>query len=191
MKKIGLAIGIIVIFLFILDQTIFKDKGLNHESKQSSTYPKVEDQASVPIGLDEDEKAPSFTIQTIDGKEVSLEQFRGKKILLNFWATWCPPCKKEMPEMQKFYEEYESKDYLVLAVNVTVAEKTSKAVSSFVDDYGLTFPVLMDEKGEVAHQFEILSYPTSYFIDSDGIIRKKIVGGLSKEMLYREMSLLP
>ncbi|MDQ0155063.1 TlpA disulfide reductase family protein [Robertmurraya andreesenii] len=191
MKKIGLAIGIIVIFLFILDQTIFKDKGPNHVSKQSSTYPKVEDQASVPIGLDEDEKAPSFTIQTIDGKEVSLEQFRGKKILLNFWATWCPPCKKEMPEMQKFYEEYESKDYLVLAVNVTVAEKTSKAVSSFVDDYGLTFPVLMDEKGEVAHQFEILSYPTSYFIDSDGIIRKKIVGGLSKEMLYREMSLLP
>lgn len=191
MKKILLVIGIIVILLFLLEFTVLKDKKLDNQSNQSETYERMENPDLVPLGLDPEERAPSFTIQTLTGETVSLEDFRGKRILLNFWATWCPPCKEEMPDMQTLYNEFKDQDFVVLAVNVTITEKSSEAVTKFVEDYDLNFPILMDEKGEVAHQYEILSYPTSFFIDSDGIIRKKIVGGLSKKVMQSEMSLLP
>lgn len=191
MKKILLVIGIIVILLFLLEFTVLKDKKLDNQSNQSETYERMENPDLVPLGLDPEERAPSFTIQTLTGETVSLEDFRGKRILLNFWATWCPPCKEEMPDMQTLYNEFKDQDFVVLAVNVTITEKSSEVVTKFVEDYDLNFPILMDEKGEVAHQYEILSYPTSFFIDSDGIIRKKIVGGLSKKVMQSEMSLLP
>jgi peroxiredoxin len=191
MKKFLLVAAIIVIGLFIIDITILQDDGLVEKSTNGNTYERYEDPDALPLGLDLEERAPSFTLTTLDGKTVTLEDYKGKKILLNFWATWCPPCKAEMPDMQQMYEEHKNEDFVVLAVNVTVTEKKAEDVSAFVEEYGLTFPILMDEKGKVAHQFEILSYPTSYFIDSDGVIRGKVIGALSKESMYKEMSLLP
>lgn len=191
MKKFLLVAAIIVVALFIIDITILQDDGLVEKTTEGNQYERYEDPSSLPIGLDLEERAPSFTLSTLDGKTVSLEDYKGKKILLNFWATWCPPCKAEMPDMQEMYEENKEKDFVVLGVNVTVTEKNADDVSTFVEDYQLSFPILMDVKGKVAHQFEILSYPTSYFIDSDGVIRGKVIGALSKETMYKEMSLLP
>lgn len=188
MKKILLLIAVLIGLLVMIDFTILNDKV--DKSERRDTY-EVIDPETIELGLDEKEKAPSFKIQTLAGESVTLEDYRGKKILLNFWATWCPPCKEEMPYMQQFYEEYADEDYVVLAVNVTPSEKSKEDVASFIEEYALTFPVLMDEEGEITHQYEILSYPTSYFIDSHGVIRKKIVGGMSKDMILREMLLLP
>ncbi|MGG0716885.1 TlpA disulfide reductase family protein [Robertmurraya massiliosenegalensis] len=191
MKKFLLIFVSIIILLVIIDRTILKKNSGENDSIQSAQYERMEDLESLPVGLKIEERAPSFSLTTLDGKEVTLEDFLGKKILLNFWATWCPPCKEEMPDMQELYVEHKEDDFVVLAVNVTITEKNRDDVNKFVEEYELTFPILMDESGKVANQYEILSYPTSYFIDSDGVVRAKIVGGLSKEVMFKEMILLP
>lgn len=107
----------------------------------------------------------------------------GKKVILNFWATWCPPCKAEMPHMQEFYVDQKGNKVEILAVNLTTAEKDSNNIGKFVNDYGLTFPILLDSNGEIGETYQAFSIPTSYIIDTKGIIRKKIVGPMDKEMM--------
>lgn len=189
MKKVILIVVAIVLFLILLEQTILKDKGVVEETAE--TYEKIENPETLQIGLEPEKLAPLFTLQTLEGDTVSLEDYRGQKIMLNFWATWCPPCKEEMPDMQEIYEEKQQEEIAILAINVTPSEKNPKLVNSFVEEYGLTFPILMDEQGAVTYQYEILSYPTSYFIDTDGVVRKKVIGGLTKERILQELSLLP
>lgn len=191
MKKILLIVAIIIGFLFIMDMTLLKDNGLVENTANNEKYEKIENPNDLPVGLEVEERAPSFELTTLDGEKISSDDLKGKKVLLNFWATWCPPCKEEMPDMQNLYEEYKDEDVAVVGVNVTSTEKNREDVEKFVKEYQLTFPILMDELGEVTHQFEILSFPTTYFIDSDGVIRSKVIGALSKEKMYAEMNLLP
>lgn len=191
MKKILLIVAIIIGFLFIMDMTLLKDNGLVENTANNEKYEKIENPNDLPVGLEVEERAPSFELTTLDGEKISSDDLKGKKVLLNFWATWCPPCKEEMPDMQNLYEEYKDEDVAVVGVNVTSTEKNREDVEKFVKEYQLTFPILMDEIGEVTHQFEILSFPTTYFIDSDGVIRSKVIGALSKEKMYAEMNLLP
>ncbi|MEK4147700.1 TlpA disulfide reductase family protein [Robertmurraya sp. FSL W8-0741] len=191
MKKFLFIFVSIVILLFIIDRTILKQSSDDSDKVSGEQYEKIADPDSLPVGVKKEERAPSFAITTLDGEDVTLDDYKGKKVLLNFWATWCPPCRKEMPDMQQLYEENRDDDFVVLAVNMTNTEKKRSDVVQFVDHYQLTFPILMDENGKVAQQYEILSYPTSFFIDSDGVIRGKIVGEMSKEMMYKEMILLP
>lgn len=191
LKKILLLIAAIILVLFVVDSTLLKDNNALEKVNENETYEKIAEAESLPVGLDNEERAPSFTVQTLTGETTTIEDYLGKKILLNFWATWCPPCKEEMPYMNEFYMEYEGEDYVVLAVNVTSTEKSKEDVTKFVEEHSLNFPILMDEMGEIAHQYEILSYPTSFFIDTEGVIRNRIVGTLSKDMIYREMLLLP
>lgn len=191
MKKFLIVAAVIAVVLFIIDKTVLKDNGLVEKTIQVDQYEKHENPENLPVGLKKDHRAPTFSIKTLAGETVSLEDYKGKKILLNFWATWCPPCKAEMPDMEELYNEYKDEDFVVLAVNATISEKSRKDVESFVNDYQLTFPILLDEKGTVAAEYEILSYPSTYFIDSDGVVRNKIVGALSKELMYKEMIQLP
>ena len=137
----------------------------------------------VEVGISEGQSAPDFTLKTTSGKEMKLSEFRGKKVILNFWASWCPPCKAEMPHMQEFYVENKESNAALLSVNLTTAEKKSSDVAKFVDEYELTFPVLLDEEGHIGQIYQAYAIPTSYLIDSRGIIRKKIVGPMDKEMM--------
>lgn len=191
MKKFLLIFASIVILLVIIERTILKNNHDMNDQLLHDQYERMENPDALPVGLKVEERAPSFALVTLEGEEVTLEDFRGKKILLNFWATWCPPCKEEMPYMQELFEDYKKDDFVVLAVNVTITEKNRDDVDKFITEHELSFPILMDESGKVARQYEVLSYPTSYFIDSDGVIRAKIVGGVSKEMMYKEMIQLP
>ncbi|MFZ5631689.1 MAG: TlpA family protein disulfide reductase [Bacillota bacterium] len=137
---------------------------------------------SVQTGTETGQLAPDFTLTGPDGKEVSLSSFRGKPVMLNFWATWCPPCKEEMPAIQKFFTQ-RGQEMQVLAVNLTVSEKAPDQVGDFLKSNGYTFPVLLDKKGDTARQYLVRYIPTTYFIDKRGIIRDKHTGPLTPDML--------
>ncbi len=130
------------------------------------------------------EPAPDFTVQTLDGKYVSLSDFRGKTVLLNFWATWCPPCRSEMPDMEKVYRERLDKDVVILAVDV---QEAAVPVQAFVDRFGITFPILMDVSGDIAKLYGVQSLPTSYFIDKQGRITSFSLGALNESAISRRI----
>lgn len=128
------------------------------------------------------EGATEFELQTLSGETVKLSDYRGKKVILNFWATWCPPCKAEMPHMQSFYEEH-GEEIEVIAVNLTSRDNGIEALKKFVDDNGLTFSIPLDVNGEYGDAYEIISIPTTYVIDENGQIYQKIVGPMDKNTL--------
>ncbi|ALC92767.1 membrane-associated thiol-disulfide oxidoreductase [Bacillus sp. FJAT-18017] len=135
------------------------------------------------VGLREGNIAPDFQIKTLDGADVKLSELRGKKIIVNFWATWCPPCKAEIPHMQDFYDSVDKTKVEILAINLTTTEKNTGSVKEFVTDKNVTFPVLLDEDGDISDQYQAITIPTSYLIDTKGIVRKKIVGPMDKDMM--------
>ena len=128
--------------------------------------------------------APEFTLTTLDGDSVTLSDLRGQAILVNLWATWCPPCRAEMPAMQKMYDEYKGQGLVVLALNMTYQDNSS-AIDPFVRENGLTFPILLDTTGSVAEKYELRSLPSSFFIGRNGIIQEVVIGGPMSEALLR------
>jgi len=119
--------------------------------------------------------APDFSLPGLDGKAVRLAEFRGKKaVFINFWATWCAPCRLEMPTMEKAYQKYKGKGLEILAVSVDAGSKN--AVKNFMDELRLTFPALLDPKMEVLGLYRFFAIPASLLIDKQGIIRFKELG---------------
>ncbi|MEB2492697.1 TlpA family protein disulfide reductase [Bacillus sp. AFS026049] len=137
-------------------------------------------------GLKIGAKAPNFSLKTLDGKQVELSDYKGKKVMLNFWATWCPPCKKEMPDMEK-YTQQAGDDVVVLAVNID----PENDVQAFVEDNGITFTIPLDSqsaKNPVNERYKILSIPTTYFIDKKGIIRNKVISAMTLKDMERNIN---
>ena len=132
-------------------------------------------------GLEKGDAPPQFTLETLDGEQISLEDVRGKKVILNFWATWCDPCREEMPVFEAYDAAHE--DVVVLAVNMTNKDGKLEKVSSFVDEYDLTFPVPLDQTGDVSKAYEVINIPSSYLLDEDGIIQLKVEGAVDESML--------
>lgn len=130
--------------------------------------------------------APEFTLQSAEGSQVSLADFRGKKVVVNFWATWCPPCRSEMPDMEQIHKE--RNDVVVLAVNV---QEAKPPVRDFADKYGLTFRIPMDTAGEVTKTFGIQSLPTTFFIDPEGNVASFNMGALNKSAIARRLDQIP
>ena len=130
--------------------------------------------------------APDFQLSNLEGNTVSLSDFRGKPVMLNFWASWCGPCREEMPYIQQVYAEWSDRGLVVLAVNIG---ESSTTVKEFVQSYGLSFSVLLDTKQDVAQKYNIQAIPTTFFIDKDGIIQVKITGAFpSKEAIETRLS---
>ncbi len=128
--------------------------------------------------------APDFELSTLTGETVALSDLKGKAVLVNFWASWCPPCRSEMPAMQQIYRDLGPDEFVILAVNSTHQDRLSE-VKSFVNERGLTFPILLDTTGQVNAAYQVRSLPTSFFIDRDGIIREIVIGGPMAEALLR------
>jgi len=128
--------------------------------------------------------APDFALQNMDGETFTLSELRGNAVLLNLWATWCPPCRAEMPAIEKIYREYKEQGLVVLAVNAT-SQDDPLAIVPFAEEYGLTFPILLDETGEVGALYQLRSLPSSFFIDRGGVIREIVIGGPMSEALLR------
>lgn len=175
---------IIVVLVGLLGWGVYNHQAKKQESNKSMKQTQQSGTSSqTKIGIEKGNLAPDITLQTADGKDVKLSDYRGKKVILNFWATWCPPCKAEMPHMEEFYKENQDKGITVLAVNLTTGETDPNNVPKFIADYGLTFPVLMDKQGEAGNLYQAFTIPTSYIIDTNGIIREKIVGPMNKETM--------
>ena len=117
--------------------------------------------------------APDFTLKGLDGQEVSLSDFRGKPVLLNFWANWCGPCRLEMPFLQEIYEKWNGKGLVLLAVNL---QENQGTVEDFINGAGYTFPVLLAPGNQVPLSYNIRGIPATFFIDADGVIRDIKVG---------------
>ena len=134
-------------------------------------------------GLERGDLAPDFKLETIEGEEVRLSDFRGQKVLLNFWATWCGPCRAEMPDMQKYHEEDD--DAVILAVNLTETEQSSTGVDEFLDEYGIDFTILSDKNTVVSNIYKAQALPTSYLINTEGRIHNIAVGPLNYEAMVQ------
>lgn len=125
-------------------------------------------------------KAINFKLKDLNGKELSLSDLKGKKVFLNFWATWCPPCRAEMPEIEKLYQQTKDSDLVIVAVEIGEPLNT---VKSFIDSNKYNFKVLLDSDQSVATQYNIASIPTSYFIDVEGNIVSKNVGAMNIDQM--------
>ncbi len=131
-------------------------------------------------------RAPDFALRATDGSEVSLETLRGKVVLLNFWATWCPPCKAEMPDLNVLHRDYgPAHDFAVVGVNL---EESPEQVEAFARDFRISFPLLLDSKGEVTgERFAVRTLPTSIIIDRDGYIRDSWIGQIPREAVLARL----
>jgi peroxiredoxin len=128
--------------------------------------------------------APEITLTDLQGREVHLSDFRGKVVLLNFWATWCKPCKEEMPAMQASYDKLRDKGFVVLAINEL---EDTERVAEHIRTHRHTFPVVMDHKNKVANQYGVVGLPASFLVDPQGIVRERIAGSLLTESRIEEM----
>ncbi len=130
-------------------------------------------------------QAPDFQLLNLEGQPVSLSDFQGKPVLLNFWATWCGPCRQEMPLIQGIFEEYSDAELVILAIDIG---ETPSVVNNFIERSNFSFPVLLDTDQDVALEYNIRAIPTTFFIDKDGIIQAIKVGAFSN-MIEIEKSL--
>ncbi len=125
------------------------------------------------IGLDVGQKAPDFTVQLVSGQTVTLQSLRGRIVLINFWATWCTPCRQEMPFFQQLADRYGKKDFQVLAINY---QEQSNVITRFTQQIGLKFDIGLDLKGAINRLYGVNQYPVSYVIGRDGTILARQAG---------------
>ena len=163
---LGLGVGIVIFFGFLKDDTAPKVSDLNQES--------------VPQPVPSlDAPAPGFELTSLTGESIQLADYGGKPILLNFWATWCAPCRLEMPAFQSRFDKYQG-ELAVVAVNNA---ESPEDVQAFVDELNLTFDILLDPEAEVQRLYLVRGYPTSVLIDANGIIRIQHIGLMTEDQL--------
>ncbi len=143
--------------------------------------------AGRPLALFAGNDAPDFTLHGLTGSDLSLSNYRGQVVLVNFWATWCVPCRREMPDMQRVYMERKDRGFAIVAVNI---QEAREPINAFVSQYGLTFPIALDTKGEVTQRYGIYSLPTSYFIDKAGRIAEVRAGALTGSDILKRVDAL-
>lgn len=139
------------------------------------------------VGISKGDIAPDFELKNSDGETVRLSDYRGERVLVNFWATWCAPCRAEIPDLQKLHD---NKHVTILAINLTESEKGDGDITDFVEEFKMTFPILMDANSEASAVYQVQAYPTSYMIDSNGRIKFIALGAMNYDIMVRELEKL-
>lgn len=193
MKKYAFTLAIIILFGISIYTVISynKNKTTGSNTSVNNSILSVKDSKSSidkkSLETIPKEKAIDFKLKDLNGKNVSLSDFKGKKVLLNFWATWCPPCRAEMPDIEKLYQENKDSDLVILGVNLG---EDTQTVKSYIDKNKYNFNILLDSDQAVAIKYNIVSIPTSFFIDKEGNIIYKKVGAMSIEEMRDNVNLL-
>ncbi|WP_342026115.1 TlpA disulfide reductase family protein [Cytobacillus pseudoceanisediminis] len=163
-KLFAAAVLLLITTAIFVVQAVEKDEVESHPVNQT--------------GLGIGWKAPDFELKNLQGETVKLSDYKGKKVMLNFWATWCPPCKAEMPDIQKFYTQ-KGNQVAILAVNID----PQSDVAGFAEEMRVNFPILLDVDEKVSNAYQIMTIPTTFFIDEEGIIRNKYLSAMSLEIM--------
>ncbi len=137
-----------------------------------------------PPGLPDPVPAPEITLNDLSGKSVSISDFRGKPLIVNFWATWCVPCREEMPTLEKLYNERKERGFEIILIN---AKESKQTVEKFLKENGYTFRVLLDESGDAYRKFQVFGLPTTLFIDKENVIQYSYIGPLRSAVLRMGM----
>ncbi len=156
-------------FLFFVSILILYPVSISADTKKQDLFSKAGIQA-IKSGT----KAPHFSLEDLNGKKTELRHYRGKVVFLNFWATWCGPCKEEMPSMEELWKQFKDKDFVFLAISVDYAGV--KPARELIEKHRYTFPVLIDSKSEALDLFQVRRIPTTILIDKKGLIVGKAVG---------------
>ncbi|MFO7317023.1 MAG: redoxin domain-containing protein [Bacilli bacterium] len=190
MKKALGAIVIIALVAIAAGMFIHDKLEENKKNALDDDTPGYEVGKGSPQSVGLGKPAPDFTLNTLDGNPLTLSDLKGKKVILNFWATWCPPCKDEMPHFQEYYEKYAEEDNVeIVAVNYTLNDKMA-SVENFVKSYDLTFPVLLMEEEDVRETYKVYTLPSTFFINSKGVIEKQVLGPLDLDTLRNYVTAL-
>jgi len=128
--------------------------------------------------------APDFTLDLLDGGQVTLSDLHGQVVVINLWAAWCPPCRAEMPAFENVFQAYKDQGVVILGVNATIQDDEQSA-AAFVQEYNLSFPIPLDRNGAVSDLYALGGLPTTFFIDRQGVIRSVVVGGPLNEVTIR------
>lgn len=194
-KSLIIAIAALVIVLgaaFVL----YNKLGKNADTQQLTSQASSQEETNISNEKDKDsdkkdlKPAPDFTVYDIEGNPVKLSQFKGKPIVLNFWASWCGPCKSEMPDFETVYNEY-GDDIHFLIVNMTDGSReTVEIASAYVKESGYTFPVYYDTDYDAAITYSVYSLPTTYFIDAEGYIAAQGSGALQLDTIYQGIDII-
>ncbi|MED1129760.1 thiol-disulfide oxidoreductase ResA [Bacillus paralicheniformis] len=168
-KRFYIRTGILLVLLAALGYTLY-----------SAVFQKTE---SVAVG----EKAPNFSLEDVDGNRLKLEELKGKGVFLNFWGTWCEPCKREFPYMANQYKVFKDQGVEIVAVNVG---ESNLAVRNFMKDYGVNFPVVLDKDRQVLNAYDVTPLPTTFLINPDGEIVKVVSGTMTERMIHDYMNMI-
>lgn len=149
-------------------------------STVAAVEPSIQD---VQFGVEVGQPAPGFTLMSLEGDEVSLADYQGQPVLINFWASWCPPCRLEMPDLVAAYEAHQDKGFVILAIDLTFQDSIED-VAMFVEEFDMTFPVLLDQDGTVTNeQYRLLGLPMSVFVNREGIVTRLHIGAMTADQV--------
>lgn len=207
-KKIAVIFALIFVLLLGGASALYKRLGRNVSVEQLSTQPQDtgsrddEGQGNSGESIEEETasdteesavqrvKAPDFVVYDAEGNELRLSDYEGKPVVLNFWASWCGPCRSEMPEFNEKYQELKE-DVQFLMVNLTDGEReTVRTASAFVEKGGYSFPVAYDQRSDAAKTYGIYSIPTTYFIDAEGYAAAHAAGAIDADTLQRGIDMI-
>lgn len=181
---IALFIGVYFLYGKLSDEYKPEDQLITEDNKNK------EDETQHEVDESKEPEVKDFSMLDSQGKEVKLSDYFGKIIVLNFWASWCPPCKEEMPYFEEAFKENADNDKIqFIMVNMTSGDDVDEAMK-VIEDNGYTFPVFYDYKGEAASAYGVISLPTTYFLDEDGNIVTYAVGALTKEKLNEGIEMM-
>ncbi len=154
-------------------------------SAEAATQPKSTHSARPDVGPKVGNQAPDFNLKSLDGKSVRLSDFRGKPVLVNFWATWCPPCREEMPTLEKAYQKYRDQGVVFLGID---KQEDAETVRKFVSQNGYSWTFLLDSDDQVGRSYYVSAIPTSFFIDRQGIVRDIYLGSMNPALLDAKLA---